>query len=78
MLVEVTLKPNVLSSEECVYIIEWLVLQAMYVLNKELLQFLSLKSKVYKKERFQIKSVDSIFSPRPVRFEMGMKRVRNG
>ena len=30
-----------------VYIVEWLVLQTIYVLNKEILQFLGLKSAVY-------------------------------
>ena len=30
-----------------VYIVEWFVLQTIYVLNKEILQYLSLKSVVY-------------------------------
>ena len=38
-----------------VYIVEWLILQTIYVLNKEILQFLPLTSAVYKQERFQIK-----------------------
>ena len=33
------------------YIVEWLVLQTIYVLNKEILQFLGLKSYVYNQER---------------------------
>ena len=39
-----------------VYIVERLVLQTIYVLNKakEILQFLGLKSVVYNRERFQI------------------------
>ena len=32
------------------------MLQTIYVLNKEILQFLGLKSAVYNQERFQIKS----------------------
>ena len=39
-----------------VYIVERLVLQTVYVLNKEILQFLSLKSTLYNPEWFQIKS----------------------
>ena len=39
-----------------VYIVELLVLQTIYVLNKVILQFLSLKSAVYNQERFLIKS----------------------
>ena len=39
-----------------VYIVEWLVLQTIYVLNKEILQCLGLKSEVYNSDRFQIKS----------------------
>ena len=39
-----------------VYIVERLVLQTIYVLNKEILQFLSLKSASYNRERFQIKN----------------------
>ena len=39
-----------------VYIVERLVLQTIYVLNKEILQFLSLKSAVYNQERFKFKS----------------------
>ena len=39
-----------------VSIVEPLVLQTIYVLNKEILQFLGLKSAVYNRERFQIKS----------------------
>ena len=34
-----------------VYIVERLVLQTIYVLNKEILQFLELKSVVYNQER---------------------------
>ena len=34
-----------------VYIIELFVLQTIYVLNKEILQFLGLKSAVYNRER---------------------------
>ena len=37
-------------------IVERLVLQTIYVLNKEILQFLGLISAVYNQERFQIKS----------------------
>ena len=36
--------------------VEQLVLQTIYVLNKEILQVLGLKSKVYNREQFQIKS----------------------
>ena len=39
-----------------VYIVEWFVLQTIYVLNKEILQYLSLKSAIYNYEQFQIKS----------------------
>ena len=39
---------------EC--IVEQLVLPTIYVLNKEILQFLGLKSAVYNQEQFQIKS----------------------
>ena len=39
-----------------VYIVERLVLQTIYVPNKEILQFLDLKSAVYNQEWFQIKS----------------------
>ena len=39
-----------------VYIVERLMLQTIYELNKEILQFLGLKSAVYNRERFQIKS----------------------
>ena len=39
-----------------VYIAELLVLQTVYVLKKEILQFLGLKSVVYNQEWFQIKS----------------------
>ena len=39
-----------------VYIVERLVLQTIYVLNKEILQILGLKSAVCNRERFQIKS----------------------
>jgi hypothetical protein len=39
-----------------VYIVERLVLQTIYVLNREILQFLGLKTAVYNQERFQIKS----------------------
>ena len=39
-----------------VYIVERLVFQTIYVLNKEILQFLGLKSAVYNQEQFQIKS----------------------
>ena len=39
-----------------VYIVERLVLQTIYVLNKEIFQFLGLKSSVNNRERFQIKS----------------------
>ena len=38
------------------YILERLVLQTIHVLNKEILQFLCLKSAVYNGEWFQIKS----------------------
>ena len=37
-------------------IVERLVLQTIYVLNKEILQFLGQKSVVYNRERFLIKS----------------------
>ena len=37
-----------------VYIVERLVLQTIYILNKEILQFLGLKFAVYNRERFQI------------------------
>ena len=39
-----------------VYIVERLVLQIIYELNKEILQFLDLKSRVCNQEQFQIKS----------------------
>ena len=39
-----------------IYIVEWSVLQTIYVLNKEILQFQGLKSMVYNQEWFQIKS----------------------
>ena len=39
-----------------IYIKERLVKQKIYVINKEILRFLSLKSTVYNQERFQIKS----------------------
>ena len=39
-----------------VYIIEQIVLQTIYVVYKEILQFLDLKSEVYNQEQFQIKS----------------------
>ena len=39
-----------------VYIVERLVLQRLYVLNKEILTNLGLKSVVYNQEQFQIKS----------------------
>ena len=39
-----------------VYIVERLVLETIYVLNKQILQFFSLKSAVYNWEQFQIKS----------------------
>ena len=39
-----------------VYIVEWLVLQTIYVLNKEILQFLDIKSAVDNQQGFQIKS----------------------
>ena len=39
-----------------VYIVERLILQTIYVLNKEILQFFGLISTVYNQERFQIKS----------------------
>ena len=39
-----------------VYIVEWLVLQTIYVLNDAILQCLGLKSVVYNREGFQIKS----------------------
>ena len=38
-----------------VYNVERLILQTIYVLNKEILQFFGLKSAVYNWERFQIK-----------------------
>ena len=38
-----------------IYIVEWSVLQTIYVLNKEILQFQGLKSMVYNQEWFQIK-----------------------
>ena len=34
-----------------VYNVEWLILQTIYVLNKEILQLLDLKSAVYNRER---------------------------
>ena len=40
-----------------VYIVEWLVLQTIYVLNKEILQFLALKSAVWNQERVIIARV---------------------
>ena len=40
-----------------VYIMDQLVLQTIYVLNKEILQFFVLKSAVYIREQFQIRSV---------------------
>ena len=39
-----------------VYVVEQLVLQTSYVLNKEILRILGLKSAVYNQEGFQIKS----------------------
>ena len=39
-----------------VYIVEQLVLQTIYVINKEIRQFSGLKSKVCNWERFQMKS----------------------
>ena len=39
-----------------VYIVVQLVLQTIYVLNKEIFQFFSLKSVAYNHERFQINS----------------------
>ena len=39
-----------------IYIVERLVLQTIYVLKKEIFQFLSLKSAVYNQEWFQIKN----------------------
>ena len=39
-----------------VYILEQLVLEAIYVLKKEILQILGLKSAVYNQEWFMIKS----------------------
>ena len=39
-----------------VYIVEWLILQTIYVINKEIHQFLGLKSAVYNQERFRIRS----------------------
>ena len=38
-----------------IYIVEWLVLRTIYVENKQILQFLRLKSSVYNQEWFQIK-----------------------
>ena len=40
-----------------IYIVECLVLRTIYVLNKEILKFLDLKSRVYNRERFQIKNM---------------------
>ena len=37
-----------------VYLEEWLVLQTIYVVNKEILQFLGLKSSVYNQKRVVI------------------------
>ena len=37
-------------------LLERFVFQTIYVLNKEILKFLGLKSAVYNRERFQIKS----------------------
>ena len=37
-------------------IVEQLVLQTIYALNKEIIQFLGLKSGVYNREQFQIKN----------------------
>ena len=37
-------------------IVERLILQTIYVINKEILQFLGLKSAVHNQERFKIKS----------------------
>ena len=45
-----------------VYILEWLVLQTMYVLKEEILLFLGLKSAVYNQERFQIKSACTVLA----------------
>ena len=39
-----------------VYIVAWLVLQTIYVLYKDILQFLGLISAVYNQEQFQLKS----------------------
>jgi hypothetical protein len=40
-----------------VYIVEWLVLQMIYVLKKKILYFLGLKFTIYNCKPFQIKSV---------------------
>ena len=39
-----------------VYIVEWFILQTIYELKKEILQFLGPKSVDYNQEQFQIKS----------------------
>ena len=46
-----------------VYMVEWLLLQTIYVLNKEILQFLDLKSTVYNQERFIMACVRYINIP---------------
>ena len=38
-----------------VYNVERLILQTIYIINKEILQFLGIKSAIYNQERFQIK-----------------------
>ena len=39
-----------------IYIVEQMILQTIYVINKDILQFLGLKSMIDNQERFQIKS----------------------
>ena len=41
---------------QCVLYIERLILQTIYILNKQIHRFLGLKSAVYNQELFQIKS----------------------
>ena len=40
-----------------VYIVERLILQTIYVLNKEILQFLGLKSAVYNQEQLILQTI---------------------
>ena len=49
-----------------VYIVERLVLQTIYVLDKEILQFLDLKSVVYNRERIIMAHVRYLFFYLPI------------